>query len=253
MNPEKDKPGKKKKIKIERVDKSESDEKAHASLKDSIEPESAESVEQKAKVKTVESESEESADDIIVKLKDELKLAQDDLIRERASFLNYRKRVEEEKFQIRKYAAQDLLFDLIRLLDYFEESMKFESSHADTQTILMGVKFTVDEFNRILEKNGVKAVDTSIPFDPRYHEAFGADATSDKEPGTILKVHRKGYMYKDRVLRSAMVTVATKQDSDENEQNDTEDEESREGEETCERTENANSSTENKKSSVPEN
>jgi len=132
----------------------------------------------------------------------------DNLQRERASFINYRQRVEEEKAQIRRYSSQDLAFDLLNVLDYFEASMNFDNTSSDIHSIIQGVKFTIEELRRILAKYGIKEIECDSPFDPKIHEAFGVEFTDKAEPGTILQVHRKGYMYKDRVLRPAMVTVA---------------------------------------------
>lgn len=141
-------------------------------------------------------------------LEDKLSKANDDLLRERAAFINYRKRTEEEKDQIRRFGAQDLAFDLLTVLDYFEESMKFTSKDADSSPVIQGVKFTIEELHRLLGKHGVREIETNIPFDPKIHEAFGTEETSEHKPDTILKVHRKGYTFKDRVLRPAMVTVS---------------------------------------------
>jgi molecular chaperone GrpE len=141
-------------------------------------------------------------------LEDKLSKANDDLLRERAAFINYRKRTEEEKDQIRRFGAQDLAFDLLTVLDYFEESLKFTSKDADSSPVIQGVKFTIEELHRLLGKHGVREIETDIPFDPKIHEAFASEETSEHKPDTILKVHRKGYTFKDRVLRPAMVTVS---------------------------------------------
>jgi molecular chaperone GrpE len=132
----------------------------------------------------------------------------EDLQRERASFLNYRQRIEEEKTLIRRYGAQDLAFDLLNVIDYFEASLNFDEKNASLDSVVQGVKFTIEEFKRILAKYGIEEIKPDIPFDPRIHEAFGTEVTDKAAPGTILAVHRKGYIYKDKVLRAAMVTIA---------------------------------------------
>ena len=145
----------------------------------------------------------------IVELEEQLDDLTLDLQRERASFINYRHRMDEEKTLIRTYGAQDLAFDLLNVLDYFESSLNFDTGKSsDLQAVMQGVKFTIEEMTRVLSKHGVAEIRTDIPFDPRIHEAFVAEATMDVEPGTILAVHRKGYIFKERVLRPAMVTVA---------------------------------------------
>jgi molecular chaperone GrpE len=160
---------------------------------------------------TVEREEESEKMDVESQmeiLEEKLSKATDDLLRERAAFINYRKRTEEEKDQIRRFGAQDLAFDLLTVLDYFEESLKFTSKDADSSPVIQGVKFTIEELHRLLGKHGVREIETDIPFDPKFHEAFGTEVTSEHKPDTILKVHRKGYLFKDRVLRPAMVTVS---------------------------------------------
>ncbi|MBU1022868.1 nucleotide exchange factor GrpE [bacterium] len=204
MNPEKEKNKSKKRVRIDR------DEKKISTDNDDLktESESEDSNMEKDQEKTPSSKEELTPDETIAQLADKIEKLSDDLLRERASIINYRKRMEEEKGLIRRYGASDLAFDLLNVLDYFEESLKFESSDMDSQAILQGVKFTVDEMHKILAKHGIKEIETDSPFNPKLHEAFGTMETDDHEPGKILQIHRKGYMYKDRVLRAAMVTVS---------------------------------------------
>lgn len=228
MNPEKKKGKRKKKVKIDRVedlekkdpvvDKTKSDKEKPVkedSVTDDPEQVQVESADEIKKEERVLTDEEK-----IAKLEVELALTRDELLRERASFINYRKRTEEEKAQIRRFGAQDLAFDLLTILDYFEESLKFEAKEQDANAIIQGIKFTVEEFHKMLGKHGIKEIDTNIPFDPKIHEAFCTDDTSEQDPGTILKTHRKGYLYKDRVLRPAMVTVAVNHDESSEESNE---------------------------------
>ncbi|MCD6218353.1 nucleotide exchange factor GrpE [bacterium] len=157
----------------------------------------------------MESVKEEITDaETIAQLADKIEILTNELLRERAAVINYRKRMEEEKSQIRRYGAYDMAFDLLTILDYFEESMKFDSADLDTKSVLQGVKFTIEEMYKLLGRHGIKEIETDIPFNPKLHEAFSTEETEDHNSGDILNVHRKGYMYKDRILRAAMVTVA---------------------------------------------
>jgi molecular chaperone GrpE len=157
----------------------------------------------------MESAKEEISDvETIAQLADKIEILTNELLRERAAVINYRKRMEEEKTQIRRYGAYDMAFDLLTVLDYFEESMKFDSADLNTESVLQGVKFTIEEMYKLLGRHGIKEIETDIPFNPKLHEAFGTKETTEHNPGEILDVHRKGYMYKDRILRAAMVTVA---------------------------------------------
>ncbi len=170
-----------------------------------------EKVDEPDKVETSKKESvkEKISDaETIAQLADKIEIINNELLRERAAVINYRKRMEEEKSQIRRYGAYDMAFDLLTVLDYFEESMKFDSADLNTESVLQGVKFTIEEMYKLLGRHGIKEIETDIPFDPKLHEAFGTEETEEHNPGEILNVHRKGYTYKDRVLRAAMVTVA---------------------------------------------
>lgn len=161
----------------------------------------------------MESVKEEISDaETIAQLADKIEILTNELLRERAAVINYRKRMEEEKTQIRRYGAYDMAFDLLTVLDYFEESMKFDSADSNMESVLQGVKFTIEEMYKLLGRHGIKEIETDIPFNPKLHEAFSTEETEEHNPGDILNVHRKGYTYKDRVLRAAMVTVAKKPD-----------------------------------------
>lgn len=131
--------------------------------------------------------------------------------RERASFQNYRKRVEEEKREARKYASFELARDLIRLMDYFETSLTFSKNLPDeSQCIADGVKYIIEEFSRVLAVHGINPIEVNPGeiYNSNVMEAVERQINEDVASGTILEVRRRGWMYCDRVLRPVQVVVA---------------------------------------------
>lgn len=140
--------------------------------------------------------------------------------RERASFLNYKRRVEEEKDKLRKYACFDLAFDLLKVLDYFESSISFgENLPEEAKSVIIGVEYTLRELTQVLSAHGIKPIEAEVgdEYDSSVMEAVERSEAPDQEPGTVLEVQRKGWRLYDRVLRPAQVVVATGRVYDEDE------------------------------------
>lgn len=145
-------------------------------------------------------------------LESKLKAMTENWQRERASFQNYKRRVEEERKEIKKYAIFDLAFDLLKVLDYFEASVSFsENLSGSAENVIVGVKYTIDELKRVLSSHNITPIsaDAGTAFDPTLMEAIERRETHEFEPGTVIEVRRSGWMLYDRVLRSAQVVVAS--------------------------------------------
>ncbi|HDS30901.1 MAG TPA: nucleotide exchange factor GrpE [Firmicutes bacterium] len=160
---------------------------------------------------------------------DELRTRLDEMTenwqRERAQFINYKRRIEEERKEIRKYACYDFAYDLLRVVDYFESSINFEKKlPEDAQSVIIGVKYTLDELKKVLAEYGVCPIEAEegMMFDSTCMEAIERQVVPDVGPGTILKVQRKGWRLHDRVLRSSMVVVAVEAETQEQNLEDTE-------------------------------
>ncbi len=131
--------------------------------------------------------------------------------RERAAFINYKRRVEEEKSRARKYACFDLAYDLLRVLDYFDSSISFsENLPEEARSVVLGVEYTVKEMMCVLSAHGVTPVPIEVgdKYDSSLMEAVERRELDDAEAGTIVQVQRRGWKYHDRVLRAAQVVVA---------------------------------------------
>lgn len=135
---------------------------------------------------------------------------QDALLRSQAELLNYRKRKDEEVSRIIKYAEEDVLKGFLPILDNFERAIKMDDDNLDDEVskFLEGFKLMYKQIVELLNKFEVKEMEClDKEFDPTYHQAVVMDKVEGKDSGIITEVLQKGYMYKDRVLRTAMVKV----------------------------------------------
>ena len=140
-----------------------------------------------------------------------IKELEDSLLRSQAELLNYRKRKDEETARILKYAEEDVLKSFLPILDNFERAIAMESDNNfgdETSKFLEGFRLVYNQTKSLLEKFEVKEIDClDKEFDPAIEQAISTEKNKDKPSGTVLKVYQKGYMYKDKVLRLAMVIV----------------------------------------------
>jgi molecular chaperone GrpE len=135
--------------------------------------------------------------------RDELK---EQLLRRRAEFENFRKRVERERESAGTEAVAAVLKALVPVLDNLDRALEAEGSDASLRE---GVELTRRELLAILESQGVKIEDPrGQPFDPERHQALAHEPVSGAAEGTVVEVYRKGYSYRDRLLRPALVKVA---------------------------------------------
>lgn len=134
----------------------------------------------------------------------------DRLLRKHADFENFRKRAEKEKREYQMFALSDVMYELLAILDNFERAF----SHAEDQISTdyhKGILLIYRQLKDVLEKKGLKAIETvGRPFDPNYHEAITREERDDVPENTILEEFQKGYFFRDKLLRPAMVKVSYK-------------------------------------------
>jgi len=119
---------------------------------------------------------------------------------------NSRKRLEREKEQARCYALESFLRDFLPVLDALECAL---AAQCDAGALREGVGLAMQDALRILKEKGLEPIEVEDqPFDPRWHEATAAVPVADKTPGTVLREVRRGYRFRDRVLRASRVEVA---------------------------------------------
>lgn len=155
-------------------------------------------------------ENEVSANDAeIEKLQNELSELSDKFYRANADFENIKKRMEKERNTAVEYACEKFAKDLLPIIDALEEAAKIDIEGNElADKIEQGVKLCIDMFLKNFEKYGISAVDTSVSFNPEFHNAIQMVESENAKTGDIVQVYQKGYLYKNRVLRAAMVVVA---------------------------------------------
>lgn len=139
-----------------------------------------------------------------------IKDLEDALLRSQAELLNYKKRKDEETSKILKYAEKDILEGFLPILDNFERAISMDDNNFgdETSKFLEGFRLVYKQTKNLLEKFEVREIDClGKEFDPAYEQAVVVEKDETKAPGTVIEVLQKGYMYKDRVLRIAMVKV----------------------------------------------
>src|SRR5680860_608595 len=131
----------------------------------------------------------------------------DKLLRLRAEFENYRKRVQRESAEAQTRGRASLLAEFLPILDNLDRALN-AAEHHEERKVLEGVQLTHSLFTDLLQKEGVKEIDPQgSVFDPELHEAVMAEP-SDEEEGIVTRVFERGYMIENRVLRPARVVVS---------------------------------------------
>lgn len=143
-------------------------------------------------------------------LEDKIKNLEEALLRSQAELINYKRRKDEETNRIIKYAEEDILKGFLPILDNFERAIGMDDDNLEDEVskFLEGFKLMYKQIKDLLEKFEVKEIDClGKEFDPALEQAVVIDHDETKESGVVTVVLQKGYMYKDRVLRTAMVKV----------------------------------------------
>ena len=165
----------------------------------------------KEKEKTIELQKElEEGKKQIEVLNQKIGSMQEALLRNQAELQNYKRRKEEESEKVLKYKNEDLIKELLTVVDNFERAISMDDNDLSDEVskFLAGFKLIYTTMIGILNKFEVKEIQAEgIEFDPEYHHAVLTDHDESKPAGVVLEVLQKGYMYKDRVIRPAMVKV----------------------------------------------
>jgi molecular chaperone GrpE len=133
---------------------------------------------------------------------------QDRLKRTLADFDNARKRFEQQRSDYIQFAAMDLVRELLPVVDDFERALKTESADPG---YAKGVELIYQRLSDTLKRLGLEPLDTAGKrFDPNVHQAVERVPSEEVEDQTILGEFQRGYNFKGRLLRPAMVRVAVK-------------------------------------------
>ena len=143
-------------------------------------------------------------------LKDKNKELEDKYLRSEAEIQNMQNRYTKERAQLIKYESQSLAKDILPAMDNLERALSVEADDDVSKQLKKGVKMTLDALVKAMKDHGVVEIEADgVKFDPTLHQAVQTVAAeNDDQKDHVVQVLQKGYQYKDRTLRPAMVVVA---------------------------------------------
>jgi molecular chaperone GrpE len=156
-----------------------------------------------------EQTEEELLKEKINELEVTIKQLQNEYLKEKADLENVKKRLEKERVTERKYAAMNFAKKLVNPIDHFELALKHDVEDEKMKNFLKGFQMIQGEFMKVLEEEGVSEIDAlGEEYDPNFHQAIMVEKVEGKDPNIVLEVLQKGYIFKDRVIRPAIVKIS---------------------------------------------
>lgn len=156
-----------------------------------------------------EKKKKETIEDKIEKIEEELQSVKDKYLRTLAEMENVKKRLTEDLKRERKYQSMPVSDKLIDAIEVFDQALNVETDDPNFKNFLYGFKMIKDMIFNPLVEEGVKVIETKVGdyFDPNTEHAFDTTYDPALQENQIVKVVKKGYMFKDRLLRPAMVII----------------------------------------------
>ncbi len=159
----------------------------------------------------------EQSDNKIADLEIQVKDLQDKLLRKAAEFENYKRRTENDQFNLLNYAAESFIIKLLPIVDDFERSMDHIDDLDKSKSVKDGIKLVYDKLHKLLNEQGVKKMETKgEPFNVEFHDALMQKKDDSVPPHTVVEEIEPGYLYREKVIRHAKVIVSEDSDNDEN-------------------------------------
>ena len=161
---------------------------------------------EKTEVKKEKKNKHKEKIELLEKQNAELK---DKLLRNAAELENFKRRTNEERIRDRKYASCDLVNDLVSILANLDKCVNMETDEPMLKNFLIGFKMINNQLFDRLYQDGLEEikVEVGMEFDPNVHHAIETTEDETKESNVITEVVQKGYKYKDRIIKPAMVKV----------------------------------------------
>ncbi|MBT3881389.1 MAG: nucleotide exchange factor GrpE [Candidatus Scalindua sp.] len=149
----------------------------------------------------------------------------DQLLRTKAEFMNYQKRVAKEHESTAQFAVQNLILDFLPELDNFERALKLADDSNDFSKFVEGIKLIEEQLFKVLGKYGVESIETAgKAFDPNLHEAVMEEENNEMPHHTIVDEFQRGFLLKERVIRPSKVKVSKRTIEEEEKEEDKSDE-----------------------------
>jgi len=148
--------------------------------------------------------------DPIATLEAEVAKWKDIALRSAAEMDNYRKRMAREMQDARSYGNVELLRSLLPIMDNFELGLEAARSENEKSMIFMGLSMVRRQLSDFLKDQGLEEISAQdVPFDPNVHEAVSHEPSNEIAEGNVLRVMRRGFKLKDRLLRAATISVSS--------------------------------------------
>ncbi len=142
-------------------------------------------------------------------LKREVESLKDQLLRNQAELINFKRRNNEERIKDRIYANFEFIKTLLPALDTFETALEKEHKNKTLKPLLKGFEMIYRDIFNVLKDSGLTPIESvNQPFDPNKHQAVMQEAKDGVAPNIVIEEFQKGYMYKERLLRPSMVKVS---------------------------------------------
>ena len=166
-----------------------------------------ETVDEAAKEET-KKEKKNKQKEKIEALEAEVAVLKDKLLRNQAELENFKRRTNEERIKERKYANLGLVSDLISIVENLDKCVNLEVSDPTLKNFLIGFQMINNQIFDLLHREGLEDIKAlNEAFDPNIHHAVEQVEVEGVESGVITEVMTKGYKFKDRVIKPAMVKV----------------------------------------------
>lgn len=182
-----------------------------------VEDKISEQEESKSELPEQEEQTIDQSESKITELEAQLKEWQDKFLRKAAEFENYKRRTENDQFNLINYAAESFITKLLPVVDDFERSMEHIEDFENSNAVKEGIKLVYEKLLKLLNEQGVKKMQTTgQPFNVDYHDALMQRKDNSVPPHTVLEEVESGYLYRDKVIRHAKVIVSEDSPSEEN-------------------------------------
>ena len=156
-----------------------------------------------------EHKKEHKKDKKLEELQNEINTLKDKNMRIAAEMVNTLRRKDEETNRLLKYSNESLITELLPAIDNFERALNVDAKTVDVESYQKGMTMIYNSLKNILEKFEVKEIEAiDKEFDPSYHQAVMQEEKEGAKENIVIEVLQKGYTYKDKVIRPAMVKVS---------------------------------------------
>lgn len=174
--------------------------------------ESVQAVQTEAAQENVAPQSDTLEEDVerdIDTIETEIEEMRDQLLRARADFDNYRKRMAREAERTRKLAAEALLRDLLPVIDNLDRALNHHEE-SPTEALVNGLKMVLKQMHDVLDRSGVRPIAAvGEVFDPQVHEAVAHTPSTKIDRDNVMEEYQRGYLLGDVVLRPSKVVVSS--------------------------------------------